>query len=1124
MRDKSKKLTVINTEQKKSSVEGASSSGAAKILTGSLVPGSGGSIDFELLKTQFLSRIQADSASGVIDFLKGFKIKGDLISNVIRSIDNDKTASDISIFTAARVLLELEKLLSKIDNKYIRKDRQDETEFLVTFFEGLEAGLYTYGGQLGSKLHNDGTVEAGKLVVNGDANFKGTTKSDDFIKGESGWAIHKDTNGKWIVEADTLLARVIGDLAELYVKNQATFAGSLSSEEFVSGFESGKGWAIRQKEFINAAGEKEYRSVAEFDDVVVRGVMRVTEFIVNQLLGENDNRVFTGMAEVEYYDAGNDILYIQTRGGKLYNPFRKDDVIIVQQFGGMPSEENDYYVTKAYEFVVTEAGIGNIADGEDRLDWVKFKNFVSPMEGGTPSLIAKGDTLVRWDNLTDDRRKGIVSIHSVGEDTPYIDFLHGAKTDPDNALKGRLGNLGGIFHPLFGWLPDFGAYLSNLYAVGEFVIAHSGESVADSIKIAKGTFRTNFRQSQYDLTEESNYLKNANFLNDCEGWQLGSDTTEYFTVGDDLDMQFFNFDLLSTESSFAGIAEFNGRDMLRLNNSTAMQLNADIRKPGTHKEYSGVDANGKPTGSDVVDTLYLNVRVYCKVAGTLTIGFANNGTYIENSFRHTLTMDESVDAYTISLSGKWDGKGDFLLTGTGDIYIDLLSLTDKPLDNYKVEMQTAIEQTAQGISLVGKKVTGLNDSIVILSQTINLLDNSITTMAQEVTAQGTRLSQLSVSVDSISSAVTNVKGTADSAQSLASAAKSAADSAATAANNAQTTANSALNKATSNATAITQNSNYISLLVGAFTLKEGKYELTEAAGVAITNKVATIYATQTTVNALGDRVSSAEASIKVNANSISTKVSANGVISAINQTSETIKIDASRIELTGKVTFAMLDSNAQNTINGKATQANIDTSVNTLKNTIISGGYIITSLIDTSKLRAQIVESTNTYGKMLIEGGQIIFYDKSNNENFSVVTGMNYTLMTIGNSADKSVTIHPSDISVWTTKGANSLNDKGLTLCEGSSFKNFTLGNISSTMSNTVDFLVTSSAFSLPSASTCKGKVLFVKMLSGVKVTSSSAVYNGGDSSTWTNKTYDGARAVIYISNGTYWYEYRGYQ
>ena len=86
--------------------------------------------------------------------------------------------------------------------------------------------------------------------------------------------------------------------------------------------------------------------------------MRVYEFIISQLLGENDNRIFTGMMEVDHYDAETGKIYLKTDNGKLYNPFRVDDVVIVQQYGE-PNEDNGFYVIKQYELIVTEAQVGN---------------------------------------------------------------------------------------------------------------------------------------------------------------------------------------------------------------------------------------------------------------------------------------------------------------------------------------------------------------------------------------------------------------------------------------------------------------------------------------------------------------------------------------------------------------------------------------------------------------------------------------------------------------------------------------------------------------------------------------------------------------------------------------------
>ena len=85
------------------------------------------------------------------------------------------------------------------------------------------------------------------------------------------------------------------------------------------------------------------------------------------------------------------------------------------------------------------------------------------------------------------------------------------------------------------------------------------------------------------------------------------------------------------------------------------------------------------------------------------------------------------------------------------------------------------------------------------------------------------------------------------------------------------------------------------------------------------NAAIALKASQTDLDALGNRVSSAESSIKVNADNIELKVSKNGVISAINQTAESVKISASKINLEGYVTASELsavDAKFENLVSG----------------------------------------------------------------------------------------------------------------------------------------------------------------------------------------------------------------
>lgn len=88
--------------------------------------------------------------------------------------------------------------------------------------------------------------------------------------------------------------------------------------------------------------------------------------------------------------------------------------------------------------------------------------------------------------------------------------------------------------------------------------------------------------------------------------------------------------------------------------------------------------------------------------------------------------------------------------------------------------------------------------------------------------------------------------------------------------------------------------------------------------------------------------------IKANAEGLQTKVEANGVISAINQTAETIKIQASKVNLTGYVTMTNLSTDGQTTINGGnittgiIADANNNTTFNLAKGTLDIGKGSIT--------------------------------------------------------------------------------------------------------------------------------------------------------------------------------------
>ncbi len=697
----------------------------------------------------------------------------------------------------------IEELLKKIEGKYLSKVKDDEAAGLITFLRGLRVGA-------GYKFDENGNILADSIDAN-NLNIGRGYKFD-----ENGDIISRD------IEAHDINAN------DLSVGGNSVFAGDLSSPDFVAGFLAGKGWQLKNEPIENAAGVLENKYNLELDNLIVRGSMRIFEMIISQLLGENDNRIFTAMMEVDHYDAKSGRVYLDTKEGRMYNSFRKGDYIMVQQYNGLPSDENDHYVTKSYELLVKE--VGTEGEGENSLAWVTFENFTSSMVGATPEkLITKRDTFVRVDNVSDTDRKGIIQVMTVGSDTPYIDIVHGMKTNPDSALKGRLGNLNGIRHPIFGQLKGFGEYLNNLYAVGDFVLSRTGESIDTKFQVLENMFSSRFSKTSYELTNGQNYLENGQFLEqitDSEntiiaGWDIDTTDESVFWFDASGLPVVVNGNPTASGNRKVSLEKVDGRQILRVQNCGIRQKNALIRQPGTHKEYvAGEKSSAElpPTEAgytDVQDKLYISVRIYAKTAGALTLGFVDCADV--RGKQNTLQKRAINVAYsgawkTIPIEGVWNGTGDFVIQYTGDCYLAIASLTDEPLSELSKTVSTQIVQTANNIKLLGENIDTVNKKAVKVGIELDAEKGEIRQYVDQ-TDKKNREDTSSLVVQTSSSITSSVdkklkdqygnitseyqSAIDQSAEKISlkvSAAQSAADKAQTSANAAQGTADTAVSK------------------------------------------------------------------------------------------------------------------------------------------------------------------------------------------------------------------------------------------------------------------------------------------------------------------------------------------
>lgn len=487
-----------------------------------------------------------------------------------------------------------------------------------------------------------------------------------FVEGWNGkgWEI----NEEGVAFVDSINAR-----QNVFVKNRA------GSDTFVSGFPNGIGWDIAPYKQLNAAGVEETKYRLEIDDINVRGRLRVYEFIISQLRGENDNVIFAGMMKVDHYDESTRRIYLDTDEGVLYNPFRAGDILMVQRFGGMPTEENDYNVIKQYELRVTEASVGSLSDGEKRLDWITFSNFV-----GELTDISRGDVLTRVDSVTDLTRKGIVKITTIDEiGAPYLDVVYGMKTDPENATKARFGNLTGIRTKSGVDLTGiWGIYGNGAYFENSTYILDNGQTIEQQFSIMNGEFNSYIKDVKNNMSlEPGNILRNSAFSDNLDYW-VTEDSINFWG----LDSQFIyaNEDFISEKSNVSDIITDGTRNVLRIRNSYVLQRN-DVMNFLPHEE-----------GEENKYSFSLFYKVI--TAGTLIVGIdGSEDFYIEQE------MQPTTEYQKISKIANWDEQGDFKISYTGEIYIYGVSLFYDEIANATIHLETLINQTSEQIKLMASK-------------------------------------------------------------------------------------------------------------------------------------------------------------------------------------------------------------------------------------------------------------------------------------------------------------------------------------------------------------------------------------------------------------------------------------
>lgn len=288
-------------------------------------------------------------------------------------------------------------------------------------------------------------------------------------------------------------------------------------------------------------------------------------------------------------------------------------------------------------------------------------------------------------------------------------------------------------------------------------------------------------------------------------------------------------------------------------------------------------------------------------------------------------------------------------------------------------LQGQIDTINTNYSTLNQTVNGISTDVASLQTTTSDLGSRMSTAESNITQNANDISLKASQADlnTTNSNVTTAQNTANSASNAASAAQIAA-------NNAQSTANSKRRVFASQPTPpydvgdlwISTSSSGDNM-VCTTARASGSYTASDWSKDSVTQRMASAETKITT-----DAIVSTVTSSTTYTDAMSGKVSTNEVISCINQTAESIKIDASKIDLSGYVTISSLGTEGATTING----SNITTG--SISAARIAAGTLTGFTIQTASSGERIVLNSSLlsvyystgYLGMTVNGGGLSLY------------------------------------------------------------------------------------------------------------------------------------------------------
>nr|UWF87902.1 MAG: hypothetical protein [Bacteriophage sp.] len=466
------------------------------------------------------------------------------------------------------------------------------------------------------------------------------------------------------------LIKFLGGLFSDYIQSMNFSSGAL-----------GEGFVIK-------VDSKTGKSYIEVDELFVRIKAMFSELEIKKLSYAGGNYMFTaagmkcGTVE-EHEDFWRCFLLVDDGETAIENPFKEGDQIRFQDFNIKPGVYEN--VSNRYYWRLC------VGVGEDYIDLSKTDC------DANSDIPQEGDSLVQLGNRTDKKRQNAITLSVYGDDAPSIHQYAGIDS---YSLAGKEVT---VISPQ-----------GNKF-MGDFILK-TGINIMTQFKILEDLIYSEISKVLDEVQAKDNYLYNASFANNTNGWETKNDV-RFFTVNGKFLL--VNGEFYSRKDAMAAIIRDGDRNVLRILSSGIKQSNADLANKPTYEE------------GEEPKKFFISFRYRVATAGTLAIGFPGQNLHF------TERLEPGEEYAMKEYSGTWDGTGDFELKFTGDIYIHSLALTENAFEDLYTKLSSEIKQTAESIRLEVKELSESNNQrFSQIEQTAENLKLSVTKIEEDVTQLG----------------------------------------------------------------------------------------------------------------------------------------------------------------------------------------------------------------------------------------------------------------------------------------------------------------------------------------------------------------------------------------------------